>query len=242
MSGRHCRRCWWSWCPRWHPLHRDRVALRRAKGSRARVQSKDTTREMHWARAHSRSTHAPPTRLGPLTSQKYTTKTFNCSDRAPPYHLPSGRPPSLRCGLLSHACLLPDAARSRAPAIPRLHCSRNLQASHTRNAPTADTPLGPATPFYLHRLIMSGTHLAGAAPLGPASAHASPSPQLDRPELCAFLGVLVMAIFPPITPRAPTLSTPSVGVDTVDTPRLGTFPSARAGPNCTPDRSSGVPF
>ena len=165
---------------------------------------------------YARTAHAP----GPMTSQKYTTKTFNCSDRAPPYHLPSGRPPSLRCGLLSHACLLPDAARSRAPAIPRLHCSRNLQASHTRNAPTADTPLGPATPFYLHRLIMSGTHLAGAAPLGPASAHASPSPQLDRPELCAFLGVLVMAIFPPITPRAPTLSTPSVGVDTVDTPRL----------------------
>ena len=67
---------------------------------------------------------------------------------------------------------------------------------------------------------MSGTHLAGAAPLGPAGALAPPSPQLDRPELCAVLGVLVMAIFPPITPRAPTLSTPSVGVDTVDTPRL----------------------
>lgn len=71
---------------------------------------------------------------------------------------------------------------------------------------------------------MSGTHLAGAAPLGPAGALAPPSPQLDRPELCAVLGVLVMAIFPPITPRAPTLSTPSVGVDTVDTLDSRDFP------------------
>ena len=188
---------------------------------------------------YARAAHAP----GPMTSQKYTTKTFNCSDRAPPYHLPSGRPPSLRCGLLSHACLLPDAARSRAPAIPRLHCSRNLQASHTRNAPTADTPLGPATPFYLHRLIMSGTHLAGAAPLGPAGAPAPPSPQLDRPELCAVLGVLVMAIFPPITPRAPTLSTPSVGVDTVDTPRLARdFPLGPGWAELYPRSVLGCPF
>ena len=138
--------------------------------------------------------------------------------------------PVAGCGALTSTRHPPSALQSEPPSF-----------SHSER-PTADTPLGPATPFYLHRLIMSGTHLAGAAPLGPASAHASPSPQLDRPELCAFLGVLVMAIFPPITPRAPTLSTPSVGVDTVDTLDSRDFPLGPGWAELYPRSVLGCPF